>query len=44
MFENGRVAKRMKAGGSPMAIMNREEVQAMWAKRQATLEELLAGL
>jgi len=44
MFENGRVAKRMKAGGSPMAIMNREEVQAMWTKRQATLEELLAGL
>ena len=44
MFENGRVGKRMKAGGSPMAIMNREEVQAMWTKRQATLEELLAGL
>jgi tripartite-type tricarboxylate transporter receptor subunit TctC len=44
MFENGRVAKRMKAGGSPMAIMNREEVQAMWAARQATLEELLKGL
>ena len=44
MFENGRVAKRMKAGGSPMHIMNREEVKAMWAKRQATLEELLAGL
>ena len=44
MFENSRVAKRMKAGGSPMAIMNREEVQAMWAKRQATLQELLAGL
>ncbi|WGI22408.1 tripartite tricarboxylate transporter substrate binding protein [Amylibacter sp. IMCC11727] len=44
MFENARVAKRMKAGGSPMAIMNREEVQAMWAKRQATLEELLKGL
>lgn len=44
MFENDRVAKRMKAGGSPMSIMTREEVQAMWAKRQTTLEELLAGL
>ncbi len=44
MFENGKVAKRMKAGGSPMHIMNREEVLQMWADRQATLEELLAGL
>ena len=44
MFENGRVASRMKAGGSPMHIMNREEVQAMWAARQETLEELLSGL
>ena len=44
MFANGRVAGKMKAGGSPMHIMTREEVQAMWAERQATLEELLAGL
>ncbi len=44
MFKNARVAKRMKAGGSPMHIMTREEVQAMWAARQATLEELLKGL
>ena len=44
MFENGRVASRMKAGGSPMHIMNREEVLEMWAARQATLEELLADL
>ena len=44
MFENGRVAKRMKAGGSPMHIMTREEVQAMWAARKETLTELLAGL
>lgn len=44
MFENGRVAGKMKAGGSPMHIMNREEVLAMWATRQETLEELLAGL
>ncbi len=44
MFKNKRVAKRMKAGGSPMHIMNREEVLAMWAARQKTLEALLKGL
>ncbi len=44
MFANGRVAKKMKAGGSPMHIMTREEVKEMWAQRQATLEELLQGL
>ena len=44
MFENKRVAKRMKAGGWPMHIMNREEVLAMWAARQKTLEALLKGL
>lgn len=44
MFENGRVQSRMKAGGSPMHIMTRDEVLEMWAARQATLEELLAGL
>jgi tripartite-type tricarboxylate transporter receptor subunit TctC len=44
MFENGRVQGRMKAGGSPMHIMTRDEVKEMWAKRQTTLEELLEGL
>ena len=44
MFAHARVAKRMKAGGSPMHIMNRDEVKAMWAKREVTLKELLAGL
>ena len=44
MFENARVAKKMKEGGSPMKVMNREEVLAMWAARQTTLEALLAGL
>ena len=44
MFENSRVASRMKAGGSPMNIMNRDEVLEMWAARQITLEELLSGL
>lgn len=44
MFENARVAKQMKAGGSPMHIMTRDEVLEMWAAREATLQELLAGL
>lgn len=44
MFKNARVAGKMKAGGSPMHIMTRDEVQAMWAARQETLKELLAGL
>ena len=44
MFGDARVAKQMAAGGSPMKIMNRAEVQEMWAKRKVTLTELLAGL
>ncbi|MFK7860490.1 MAG: Bug family tripartite tricarboxylate transporter substrate binding protein [Granulosicoccus sp.] len=44
MFASARVAKQMSAGGSPMNIMSREEVQAMWSARQETLTELLAGL
>lgn len=44
MFNHARVAKRMKAGGSPMHIMTRDEVIAMWNKRQETLTELLKGL
>ncbi|MDC0135290.1 tripartite tricarboxylate transporter substrate binding protein [Sulfitobacter sp.] len=44
MFENSRVAGKMKAGGSPMHVMNRDEVLAMWAAREETLKELLAGL
>ncbi|MEL7272407.1 MAG: tripartite tricarboxylate transporter substrate binding protein [Pseudomonadota bacterium] len=44
MFKHKRVAGKMKAGGSPMNIMTRDEVKAMWAKREKTLKELLAGL
>lgn len=44
MFKNGRVAGKMKAGGSPMHIMTRDEVLEMWAARETTLKELLAGL
>ncbi len=34
----------MKAGGSPMHVMSRDEVLAMWSARQETLKDLLAGL
>ena len=44
MFAHKKVAGKMKQGGSPMHIMNRDEVKAMWAARQITLEELLKGL
>ncbi|WP_425038804.1 tripartite tricarboxylate transporter substrate binding protein [Primorskyibacter sp. S187A] len=44
MFKNSRVAGKMKAGGSPMHIMTRDEVLEMWAAREETLKELLAGL
>ncbi len=44
MFAHARVKKQMKATGSPMRIMKRAEVIAMWEKRQETLTELLAGL
>jgi tripartite-type tricarboxylate transporter receptor subunit TctC len=44
MFKNKRVAKQMKAGGSPMHIMTRDEVLAMWKKRDVSLKGLLKGL
>ncbi|WP_120502418.1 tripartite tricarboxylate transporter substrate binding protein [Roseovarius sp. EL26] len=44
MFKNGKVSKKMDAGGSPMHIMTRDEVIEMWAAREETLKELLAGL
>lgn len=44
MFNNKGVASKMEAGGSPMHVMTRDEVIEMWAAREATLKELLAGL
>ena len=34
----------MSAGGSPMHVMTRDEVIAMWSERQSYLEDLLKGL
>lgn len=44
MFKDPKVAKQMKAGGSPVRVMNREEVQAMWKRREDYLKELLKDL
>jgi tripartite-type tricarboxylate transporter receptor subunit TctC len=44
MFQDRRVAKRMKASGSPIRIMSREKVRSMWVERQKYLKELLRGL
>ena len=44
MFNDKKTLGQMKKGGSPVRIMTREEVQAMWVERQAYLTELLAGL
>ena len=44
MFQDAKVAGKMKAGGSPMRIMTRAQVQNMWAERQVYLDGLLADL
>ncbi len=44
MFANKRVAKQMKNGGSPIRILNRDQVKKMWAERETFLKGLLKGL
>jgi len=44
MFNNQTVVDRMKEGGAPLRVMDRETVLAMWSKRQAELAVLLRGL
>lgn len=44
MFRAPKVEKKMAEGGSPMRVMTRDQVRAMWQKRQAYLTELLADL
>ena len=44
MFNDKKTLGKMKQTNSPVRIMNREEVLAMWAERQSALSELLAGL
>ncbi len=44
MFQDKKVVTKMQAGGSPMRVMNRDEVMAMWKERQAYLTDLLKAL
>lgn len=44
MFENDRVRAQMAKAGSPLRVLNREQVKAMWEERQVFLTELLKGL
>ena len=44
MFKDKKVLKKMKEGGSPMRVLTRAEVQAMWKERQAYLSDLLKDL
>ena len=44
MFRDKKVVGKMKAGGSPMRVMSRAQVQAMWQERQAYLTDLLKDL
>jgi tripartite-type tricarboxylate transporter receptor subunit TctC len=44
MFHDKKVLAKMKAGGSPVRIMDRQEVLKMWKQRQAYLTKLLAKL
>ena len=41
MFNDKKVVSKMKASGSPMRVMTRDEVKQMWEKREATLKALL---
>ena len=43
MFNNEAVIEKMKDGGAPLQVMNRESVIAMWYKRRAQLAVLLRG-
>jgi tripartite-type tricarboxylate transporter receptor subunit TctC len=44
MYRDKKVAAKMKAGGSPMRIIERDEVVKMWKEREQYLKELLADL
>lgn len=44
MFANEKVGKKMKAGGSPLQVLNRAETKKLWFDQQQALEELLADL
>lgn len=44
MFADPKVRAKMRAGGAPMRIMDRAQVEAMFQRKQVYLEKLLANL
>ena len=44
MFSDPRTLKKMKASGSPVRVLNREQTTKMWKDRQTYLEGLLKDL
>ncbi|MDH3639749.1 MAG: tripartite tricarboxylate transporter substrate binding protein [Gammaproteobacteria bacterium] len=44
MYKDQKVAGKMKAGGSPMRIIEREDVKKMWQEREQYLKGLLAEI
>ncbi len=44
MFSDKKTLGKMKQTNSPVKVMNRDEVVAMWAERQKSLSELLSAL
>lgn len=44
MFNDEEVKAKMKEGGSPMRVMDREQLKEMWQERKDYLEELFADL
>jgi len=44
MFEDDVVVNRMREGGAPLKVMDRDRVLSMWNERQAYLTNLLRGL
>ena len=44
MFTAPEVVQKLREGGSPLKVMSRDEVLAMWTERQAYLTELLKEL
>lgn len=44
MFEDGKTLKKMKAAGSPVRVLSRDQVIKMWKERETYLKELLSDL
>ncbi|WNK21321.1 tripartite tricarboxylate transporter substrate binding protein [Halomonas piscis] len=43
MFNDEEIQAKLKKGGAPMRVMDREELKEMWKERKAYLDELFEG-